>query len=170
MLKDVLKIDLNAVTEDDYIQFTENTVKESQIYVSPERVEPFLMSKTTAAIKIQRAWRNFQTLKVVKKYYEYYRGVMRKETYLKDLEQQKRHQNEKTVKKETEHKLKIRKKEPNSPNTVMKIAKPVNRALDFSENMNHLVTKEIMRESYELGSGQMQTIELPVLKDTQMRS
>ena len=29
MLKDVLKIDLNAVTEDDYIQFTENTVKES---------------------------------------------------------------------------------------------------------------------------------------------
>ena len=37
-----------------------------------ERNEPvrvIKMSRVTAARKIQRAWRNFQTLKVVRKYY-----------------------------------------------------------------------------------------------------
>ena len=66
--------------------------------------------------------------------------------------------------------MKIRKKEQNSPNTALKVSKPINRALDFSDNMNNLVTKEIIRENYELGSGEMHTIELPVLKDTEIRS
>ena len=37
------------------------------------------MSRGAAARKIQRAWRNFQTLKVVRKYYEYYRGALKKQ-------------------------------------------------------------------------------------------
>ena len=37
-LKEALKIDLNELSEDDNIQFTENTVRESEILTSPEKV------------------------------------------------------------------------------------------------------------------------------------
>ena len=43
------------------------------------------MSKTTAAIKIQRAWRNYQTLKMVKKYYNFYKGMVARENELKEV-------------------------------------------------------------------------------------
>lgn len=81
----MLKIDLNAVTEDDNIQFTENTIRDTD-YPSAEKVEPVIINRNVAARKIQRAWRNYQTLKVVRKYYEYYRDVYQREAELKELE------------------------------------------------------------------------------------
>ena len=32
------------------------------------------------------------------------------------------------------------------------------------------MTKEVIKESYELGGGEMRTIELPILKDTEIRT
>lgn len=78
----MLKIDLNSVTEDDNIQFTENTIKDTE-YPSVEKIEPVRINRNVAARKIQRAWRNYQTLKVVRKYYEYYQELFRREVELK---------------------------------------------------------------------------------------
>ena len=46
----------------------------------------------------------------------------------------------------------------------------MSRILDFSDNVNSMVTKEVIKESYELGGGEMRTIELPVLKDTEIKT
>ena len=66
--------------------------------------------------------------------------------------------------------MKIRKEERHSPNTTLKSNRPVSRILDFSDNVNSMVTKEVIKESYELGGGEMRTIELPVLKDTEIKT
>ena len=141
-LKDALKIDLNAVTEDDNIQFTENTVRESEIIMGGERVELIGINRTTAARKIQRAWRNYQTLKVVRKYYDYYRGLFSKEKQRKEKEESGK--KEETVRKSGLRTLRIRKEERTSPKTTLKIGRH-GRGLDLSEEADSRITKEIMK-------------------------
>lgn len=66
--------------EESLIHFTEETAQSHQ---SPERKElPALVRKgglgeNAAARRIQRAWRNYQTRKVVSKYYMYYKHHMK---------------------------------------------------------------------------------------------
>ena len=71
-MKEVLKVDLdNAITdEDNIIHFTEQTV-EDVCEVMPTEVVGVrtVMAPAAAARKIQRAWRKYMTLKVLKKYY-----------------------------------------------------------------------------------------------------
>jgi hypothetical protein len=88
-LKDVLRVNVgNAITEEnDVIQFTEASTE-----LSPPPNEslysviqyPTIRTRAAAARKIQRAWRNYQTLKVVKKYYEYYKNMLRRETEVRE--------------------------------------------------------------------------------------
>lgn len=71
-MRDILRVDIdNAITEEDnIIHFTEETI--------PSTIEPVLLqlktftllSPAVAARRIQRAWRKYQTLKVVRKYYK----------------------------------------------------------------------------------------------------
>lgn len=87
-MKEVLRIDVgNIITEeDDVIHFTQTS---TLITPHPNDVHyrfpyPTIRSRAAAARKIQRAWRNYLTLKVVRKYYEYYKNVMRKDTELRE--------------------------------------------------------------------------------------
>ena len=79
ILRDPMKIDLNVVTEEDNIHFTESTIKEYDNQSVPLQPIPLVgLTRNAAACKIQRAWRNYQTLKVVKKYYEFYQELLKR--------------------------------------------------------------------------------------------
>lgn len=78
-IRDPLRANLNLLTEEDNIQFTESTIKENDDEVT--RLEPICvvtLSRAAAARKIQRAWRNYQTSKVVRKYFDIYSGLMKR--------------------------------------------------------------------------------------------
>ena len=90
-LKDVLRVDVgNVITEeDDVIQFTEASPQLTPHSNNPhDQLLPYptIRNRAAAARKIQRAWRNYQTLKVVRKYYEYYKNMMRRDTELQEAE------------------------------------------------------------------------------------
>ncbi len=81
-LRDILRVDLDqAITEEDnYIHFTEQTVQSgSELPLPPLSQIPPPLSPAIAARRIQRAWRRFQTLKVVRKYYMQYKSIVKKE-------------------------------------------------------------------------------------------
>lgn len=81
-MREILRVDLdNAITEEDnIIHFTEETVQSSsEVSRSPHSQIQTMITPSIAARRIQRAWRKYQTLKVVKKYYEHYKNAMRKE-------------------------------------------------------------------------------------------
>lgn len=44
-----------------------------------------VLTKSAAARKIQRAWRNYQTLKVVRKYFEFYQDIIKRQRRLKEI-------------------------------------------------------------------------------------
>lgn len=104
-LRDILRVDLdNAITEEDnYIHFTEATVQSgSELPLAlPSQLQPRI-TPAIAARRIQRAWRKFQTLKVVRKYYIHYKNVMRKE-------REEREQEAKEAKESKERKVDRRK-------------------------------------------------------------
>lgn len=79
-LRDVLRVDIDgAITEEDnFIHFTEETV---HFYNdAPASLPPLpKLTPAAAARRIQRAWRRFQTLKVVRKYYVLYKNSVRRE-------------------------------------------------------------------------------------------
>lgn len=45
-----------------------------------------VLTPSIAARKIQRAWRKYQTLKVVRKYYIYYKNLLQQETEIREKE------------------------------------------------------------------------------------
>lgn len=79
-MRDILRVDLdNVITDDDnIIHFTEETVKSIELAQSTLPLHHFL-TPSAAARRIQRAWRKYQTLKVVRKYYVYYKNILKKE-------------------------------------------------------------------------------------------
>jgi hypothetical protein len=81
-MRDILRVDLdNAITEDDnIIHFTEETVKSIELTQPHLPLHPHhFLTPSAAARRIQRAWRKYQTLKVVRKYYVYYKNIIKKE-------------------------------------------------------------------------------------------
>lgn len=88
-MREILRVDLeNAITEEDnIIYFTEETVQSiSEVSRTPHSQIQTMITPAVAARRIQRAWRKYQTLKVVKKYYEHYKNVMRKEQQEREQE------------------------------------------------------------------------------------
>jgi hypothetical protein len=67
------------------------------------------ISQTAAARKIQRAWRNYQTRKVVSKYFEAYCLRLKKEKEERELRIKRTACESETVKKEAGRTLRIRK-------------------------------------------------------------
>lgn len=65
------------------INFTEVTARGKEDNSSPSPVKLPPLSKVAAARKIQRAWRNYQTKKVVSKYFEQICFKIKKEKELK---------------------------------------------------------------------------------------
>lgn len=79
-LRDILRVDIDgAITEEDnFINFTEETVHSYND--APASLPPLpKLTPAAAARRIQRAWRRFQTLKVVRKYYVLYKNSVRRE-------------------------------------------------------------------------------------------
>jgi hypothetical protein len=109
-MRDILKLDLdNVITEDDnIIHFTEETVKSIEL-PQPQTLQPYhFLTPSAAARRIQRAWRKYQTLKVVRKYYIYYKNIVKKER--EDREHQlKQKERSGERKRELERTLKIKK-------------------------------------------------------------
>lgn len=89
-LRDILRVDIDhAITEEDnIIHFTEETIQSGSELVpaSPSFVHPRL-TPAAAARRIQRAWRKFQTLKVVSKYYK---NAIKREQELKEGREKER--------------------------------------------------------------------------------
>ena len=69
-MKDILKIELkDAITEEDnIINFTEETVYNDMQDSKILKPGKLILSRVLAAKKIQRAWRRYKTLKMLKKY------------------------------------------------------------------------------------------------------
>jgi hypothetical protein len=111
-MRDILRVDLdNVITEEDnIIHFTEETVQSicETSQSPPSQLHPFL-TPTAAARRIQRAWRKYQTLKVVRKYYIYYKNVMKKEKEEREQETKALKESKIDRKRELERTLKIKK-------------------------------------------------------------
>lgn len=56
-----------------------NDPDNTQLYRANESDNSNELKQHYAACRIQRTWRNYQTLKIVRKHYEYYRALMRRE-------------------------------------------------------------------------------------------
>lgn len=79
-MRDILRVDLdNVITDDNIIHFTEETIQSTELPPTTSLHPHHFLTPSAAARRIQRAWRKYQTLKVVRKYYTYYKNVMRQE-------------------------------------------------------------------------------------------
>jgi hypothetical protein len=154
-LKEQLRLELgNLVSEEDVVRFTELTARgrEEEVGVQAVRVPP--LGRAAAARKIQRAWRRWQTLKVVRGYYEKYCGLVKQE--LGRREEIKKEEGS-TGRQECDRTLRIRKdnhsnsnSQKNSPTTILKLPRPLLRALNFQEEIVNAETRELVRSEDRL--------------------
>jgi hypothetical protein len=123
-LRDILKVDIDhAITEDDnIIHFTEETIQSGpELALAPLSHLHARLTPNAAAKRIQRAWRRFQTLKVVRKYYFHYKNVMKKEKEERDQEMKNSKERRIDRRKEFERTLKIKKGSDSNHNRTIRM-------------------------------------------------